>query len=89
MEQYLRAYVNYQQDNWVQFLAMAELAANNHVSETTSLSPFFANYGMHPKIDFEQDIRVDNPEEEEAHSLADHLAGIHDIIKSEMTFTQD
>ena len=29
MEQYLRAYVNYQQDNWVTYLPMVEFAANN------------------------------------------------------------
>ena len=43
MEQYLRAYVNYQQDDWSLWLPMAEFAANNHASETTGVSPFFAN----------------------------------------------
>jgi hypothetical protein len=74
MEQYLRAYVNYQQDDWVQFLPMAEFATNNHVSETTGISPFFANYRLNPKIDFKPDIRVDNPEEDQAHTLADRLS---------------
>jgi hypothetical protein len=89
MEQYLLAYINYQQDNWVQFLPIAKCTANNHVSQTTGLSPFFDNYGMHPEMDFEPDIRVDNPEEEQAHSLADRIAGIHDIIKSKISFAQD
>jgi hypothetical protein len=56
MEQYLRAYVNYQQDNWAQYLPLTEFATNNHLSETTGLSPFFVNYGMHPKLDFEPDL---------------------------------
>jgi hypothetical protein len=56
MEQYLRAYVNYQQDNWAQYLPLAEFTANNHVSETTGLLPFFMNYGMHPKLNFEPDL---------------------------------
>jgi transposase InsO family protein len=56
MEQYLRAYINYQQDNWAQYLPLAKFAANNHVSKTTGLSPFFTNYGMHPKLDFEPDL---------------------------------
>jgi len=30
MEQYLRAYVNYQQENWVLLLPTSEFAANNH-----------------------------------------------------------
>jgi hypothetical protein len=89
MEQYLRAYVNYQQDNWAQYLPLAEFTANNHVSETTGLSPFFANYGMHPKLDCESDLRVDNPEEGQAQSLTHLLAEIHDFAKAEMGYAQD
>jgi len=36
MEQYLRSYVNYQQDDWCQWLPMAELMGNNHASETVT-----------------------------------------------------
>jgi hypothetical protein len=82
MEQYLRAYVNYQQDNGAQYLPLAEFTANNHVSETTGLSPYFANYGMHPKLDLEPDLRVDNPEEGQAQSLTRLLAEIHDFAKA-------
>jgi hypothetical protein len=89
MEQYLQAYVNYQQDDWAHFLPMAEFTANNHISETTGISPFFANYGLNPKIDLELDLRVNNPEENEPHILADCLSEIHDLIKSEMSFAQD
>ena len=32
------------------WLPIAEFAANNAVSETTGVSPFFANYGFHPKL---------------------------------------
>ncbi|KAI0996661.1 Transposon Ty3-I Gag-Pol polyprotein [Podosphaera aphanis] len=35
MEQYLRSYVSYQQDDWVKWLPMAEFAANNYVSTST------------------------------------------------------
>ena len=48
MEQYLRAYVNYQQDNWVLLLPTCEFAANNHFSNSLKTSPFLANYGWHP-----------------------------------------
>jgi len=43
MEQYLGSYVNYQQDDWCQWLPIAEFMGNNHVSETTGTSPIFAN----------------------------------------------
>jgi hypothetical protein len=68
---------------------MAEFAMNNHVLETTGISPFFTNYGLNPKIDFEPDIWVHNPEEDQAQTLADYLSKIHDLIKSEMSFAQD
>jgi len=48
MEQYLRCYVNYQQDNWVELLPTAQLAYNDTATSTTGISPFFANYGYHP-----------------------------------------
>ena len=53
VEQYLRAFMNFHQDDWVDWLPLAEFAANNVVSETTGVSPFFANYGFHPQLGIE------------------------------------
>ena len=50
LEQYLRVYCNYQQDNWSELLPLMEFAYNNAPSATTSVSPFFANKGYHPNI---------------------------------------
>jgi len=47
LEQYLCAYCNYQQDNWSELLLLAKFAYNNASSETTGVSPFFANKGYH------------------------------------------
>ena len=49
LEQYLRGYINYQQDNWTEILTMAEFAYNNTVSVTTGITPFFALDGQHPR----------------------------------------
>jgi len=88
MEQHLRAYVSYLQDDWTDYLFLAEFAANNQVSDTTSVSPFFANHGYHPKYDFELDIRVDTSEEQQAQTAAERLATIHDVARSEMRYAQ-
>ena len=48
MEQYLRAHVDYQQENWVAFLATCEFTANNKFSESLKTFPFLANYGVDP-----------------------------------------
>ena len=50
LEQYLRIYCNYQQDNWSELLLLIEFAYNNAPSATTGVSPFFANKGYHPNI---------------------------------------
>jgi len=52
MEQYLRVFVNHQQDDWVQRLPLAEFPANNGVSESTKCTPFFAVQGMDPRMSF-------------------------------------
>jgi hypothetical protein len=49
LEVYLRHYCSFQQDDWADFLPLAEHAYNTAVSETTKMSPFFANYGYQPE----------------------------------------
>lgn len=49
LEQYLRLYVNYAQDNWVDYLRTAEFSANLKVNETTKMSPFMTVYGFEPR----------------------------------------
>jgi hypothetical protein len=50
LEQYLRVFCNYQQDNWEELLALAELAYNNSAHTSTGQTPFFANYNHHPTL---------------------------------------
>ena len=52
MEQYLRAFCNYQQDNWVELLPLAELAYNTTIHASTRMTPFWANYHYHPVMQF-------------------------------------
>ena len=48
LEQYLRSYCSYQQDDWAELLPLAEHTYNSAVSESTKVSPFEANYGFSP-----------------------------------------
>ena len=88
MEEYLRAHVNYLQDDWVQYLSLAEFAANNQESTTTGASPFFATSGFNPCVDFELDIRIDNRREAEAEECARRLANIHAHLRLQMQYAQ-
>jgi len=51
LEQYLPAYINYQQDDWCGYLPLAEFAYNNGYQETIRTTPFFANYGINPEYE--------------------------------------
>ena len=53
VEQYLRLFINHRQDNWADWLAIAEFAINNRVSTSTQSSPFYLNYGRNPRMGFE------------------------------------
>jgi hypothetical protein len=48
LEQYLRIYCNYEQDNQSKLLPLAEFAYNNAPHATTGVFPFFATRGYDP-----------------------------------------
>ena len=58
LEQYVRVYCNYQQDNWFRLLPLVEFTYNNAPSATTKVTPFYANKGYHPNlmVHLEQDL---------------------------------
>jgi hypothetical protein len=60
IEQYLWPDVNYLQDDWSEWLLLAECAANNQASETTGSSPFFTNKGFNPRYEFDLSLVVTN-----------------------------
>jgi hypothetical protein len=85
LEQYLRIYCNYQQDNWSELLPLAEFAYNNAPSATTGVSPFFANKGYHPNISVypERDLTSAR-----ARDYAVDLDELHEFLRSEMSLAQ-
>ena len=60
IEQYLRMFVNQRQDNWPEWLALAEFAHNNRIQASTQTSPFNALYGRNPRMGFEPHRRSKN-----------------------------
>lgn len=74
LEQYLRCFVNYQQDDWSDYLPIAQFAYNNSKHSTTDTSPFFALYGYHPRLS------VTLPRTTKDHSPAEErLQKLHDL----------
>ncbi|KIO15013.1 hypothetical protein M404DRAFT_78252, partial [Pisolithus tinctorius Marx 270] len=85
LEQYLRVYCNYQQDNWAELLPLAEFAYNNAPSAMTGVSPFFANKGYHPNISVfpEHDLTSNR-----ARDYAVDLDSLHQYLREEMALAQ-
>ncbi|KAJ1584106.1 hypothetical protein NDA11_004353 [Ustilago hordei] len=63
IEQYLRMYCNYEQDDWVNLLDTAAFVYNNTVHNSIGVSPFFACYGWNPKAhpDIPRRLGVNDP----------------------------
>ena len=53
LEQYLRIFIDYRQEQWPDWLRMAEFTCNNKAHSSTKTSPFKANYGQDPRLGFE------------------------------------
>jgi len=53
LEQYLRMFINYRQEQWLEWLATTEFAYNNKVNTSTKVSSFRANSGRDPRMGFE------------------------------------
>ena len=86
MEQYLRSYINYLQDDWSSWLPLAEFAANNHSSEATNLSPFFALHGYHPRATTNLlPAAVPTPGDPDALAAATAIQEIHDYLRVVLT----
>ena len=52
MEAYLRAFVNFEQNDWAKLLPMAEFAYNNMKNASTGYTPFELKCGYHPRVSY-------------------------------------
>jgi len=78
LEQYLRAYIHYQQDDWCGYLPLAEFAYNKGYQETIKNTPFFANYGINPEYEIIGHLiqgKQTKPEE---------MTQLHESLRNEM-----
>ena len=82
LEQYLRAYVNYQQDDWTELLPFAEFAYNNSRQETIGRSPFYANYGYNPVYESTGHMILEKSVQPE------QMSQLHKVLKTEITEAQ-
>jgi hypothetical protein len=86
IESYLRSYCNYEQNDWVSMLAMAEYAYNNSKHATTKISPFYANYGFEPRTTWPTEIQFRNPASE---MYGHYMTGVHQKLKERLVESVD
>jgi len=79
VEQMLRFWVNYKQNNWDDLLPLVEFAVNNQKHSSTSFSPFYLNYGQHPIT----------PSNAVLSSLIPSAKLTHDELRSTLTLAKD
>jgi hypothetical protein len=96
MSQYLRQYINFAQDDWDEWLPLAEFAARNVANSSTGMSPFFANAGYHPRMSFgpprptiatmSKELKARN---KEGTDFATKMQEITDLLRTNMLSAQD
>ena len=90
VEQYLRIYCNHQQDDWSRLLPLAEFSINNSYQESIKTSPFYANYGYHPR--FTIMVSAPNPSTSvapAAQDLAEKLKALHERLVESVKSAQN
>ena len=82
LETYLRFYVTYMQDDWIQYLPIAEFARNNTIHSSIKVTPFFANYGYHPRFDVR--VPLEAGTSPAASEQAADLAEVHQYVQTNL-----
>ena len=85
LEQYIRVYCNYQQDNWYRLLQLSEFAYNNAPSATTKVTPFYANKGYHLNLTVHLERNLTSPQ---AKAFVTDLDELHQHLRENMVATQ-
>ena len=79
-------YINHRQNNWVEWLAIAEFAFNNKVHTATKSSPFQVNYGRELRMGF--DIRKKG-KNEKAEEFAREMKERHEEARAALVKSQE
>jgi len=53
IEKYLRLFVNQCQDDWVDWVSIAEFPYNNRIHSSTQTTPFMLSTSQHPRLRLE------------------------------------
>ncbi len=86
VEQYLWNFCSYQQDDWVEWISLAEFQYNNLVHDATHTTPFYANFGFHPSFSV---LPIHTSNVPTASNFLHHLSTIQSELQTELKLAQD
>ena len=86
LEQYLRIYCSYQQDDWHSLLPLAEFAYNNTPHSSTGVTPFFANKGYHPNLTVYPELELASAR---ARTFVTNLDELHSMLRENLADAQN
>src|SRR5579875_422836 len=86
LEQYIRIYCSYQQDDWARLLPITEFAYNNALNASTGISLFFANKGYHPNITVHPEYKLAS---DTARDFVVNIDELHATLHNEIVHAQN
>jgi hypothetical protein len=94
LDQYLRMYSCYQQDDWCDYLPLAEFAYNSATHASAGMSPFFYLYGFHPRgpddaVPLPIDPKDRRLTDANATERAERMASIHKHLHQQLVHAKE
>jgi len=86
IKQYLRIFISHRQNNLPEWIICAEFAYNNKIHTATHITPFFANYGMNPRMEIEPQ-RAEKLEP--AKEFTEQMKFIHEEVQAALSKAHD
>ena len=82
IEQYLRMFISHRQNDWPEWITCAEFAYNNKIHTAMHISPFYANYGMNPRMEIEPQRAGKS---EPAKEFAEQMKTVHEEVQAALS----
>src|SRR5260221_14655131 len=86
IEAYLRVFVSHCQDDWADWLPLAEFAYNNRIHSATCCTPFKLDSGQHPRMGSEP---TQSSAVEAADNFAQQMSQMQDKAKAALEHAAD
>lgn len=86
IEQHLRHYLDWNQDNWVELLPLAQYAMNNARNTSTGEVPHFANLGRYPRMTWTSINAIGKSEEAIVKAL--HMQQMHNTMSKDIAWAE-